>query len=156
MLHLGVLPEVAAATCATMILFTAGAPSLLFPISVFSARSLATVWPRVLTATVFEVNLDDLCAGSASVVYLTFGGVKWDYAALMMLTGFFVTGLGQMLTYHVIETMGRRSVIIVAMAVLLSVGAVIIGYESIAAFVRDYPDNLLDHSSICGDDTMSL
>jgi hypothetical protein len=51
-------------------------------------------------------------------VYITFGGVKWDYAAVLMVTGFLVTVAGQLLTYHVIATCGRRSVIILAMAVL--------------------------------------
>ena len=82
---------------------------------------------------------------------MTFGGVQWDYAALMIVTGFVFTFAGQRLTYYIIETLGRRSVIVICMATLLSVGACIMCYESIAAVVRDYPDHLLYHDTFCGD-----
>lgn len=86
------------------------------------------------------------------MVYLTFGGVKWDYAALMIVTGFVVTAAGQMLTYRVIAKLGRRSIIVVAMAMLLTAGAVIMGYEAVAAVLRAYPNHFLDHDTICSDD----
>jgi MFS family permease len=85
-------------------------------------------------------------------VYATFGGIKWDYAALMFVTGFLITIAGQLLTYHVIAKLGRRSVIIIAMAMLLSVGAIIMGYESVTTMLQAYPDKYLTHTSICGGD----
>ena len=91
-------------------------------------------------------------AGSASVVYVTFGGVKWDYATLMIVAGFLVTTAGQLLTYQIIAKLGRRSIIVVAMAVLLSAGAVIMGYEAVAAVLRAYPNRYLVHDTICSDD----
>lgn len=71
------------------------------------------------------------CAGSASVVYLAWGGVKLDYGVLYVLTGFLVTLAGQLLTYHIIATLGRRSVIIFAMALLLTIGLFTMAYESV-------------------------
>jgi hypothetical protein len=68
-------------------------------------------------------------AGSASVVYITFGGIKWDYAGVLMVTGFVVTVRGQLAAHHIIKTLGRRSIVVIAMAVLLTVGAVIMAYE---------------------------
>lgn len=83
------------------------------------------------------------------MVYLTFGGVKWDYAALMILTGFVVTVLGQMWTYHMIEKLGRRSVVVVAMAVLLSMGALIMVYEIFPAISQAYTNGFFPASHIC-------
>ena len=56
MLEMGVLPDVAAATSATMIIFT---------------------------------------AASASVVFLSFGGIPFDYAITMFCAGFLITLMGQ-------------------------------------------------------------
>lgn len=83
------------------------------------------------------------------MVYLTFGGVKWDYAALMMLTGFLVTVAGQMMTYHMIETLGRRSVVVVAMAVLLTMGALIMVYEIFPALSQASTTGYFHVSRIC-------
>jgi hypothetical protein len=82
-------------------------------------------------------------------VYVSFGGVKWDYAAVFMVTGFFVTIAGQMLTYHIISSCGRRSVIILAMAILLTTGAAIMVYEAAAAFVHAADDGWFSISSLC-------
>ena len=82
---------------------------------------------------------------------MTFGGVQWDYAALMMVTGFVVTYAGQQLVYYVIRVFGRRSLIIIAMAALLTVGAVVMAYEAAATFWHVYPDHVFHHDSICGD-----
>lgn len=110
MLALGVLPEVAAATSATMIFFT---------------------------------------AGSASIVYLSFGGVKWDYGVVLMMTGFAVTFAGQMFTYYIIEALGRRSIIIIAMALLLTMGCSVMAYESVAAFAEAMKEGFFQVSSVC-------
>jgi uncharacterized membrane protein YfcA len=90
------------------------------------------------------------CAGSASIVYITFGGLQWGYVALMVATGFASTYAGQTLTYHVVEAYGRRSVIVIAMATLLSLGAVTMGYEAVVALARDWSGHLLYHDSFCG------
>ena len=90
-------------------------------------------------------------AGSASAIYLTFGGLQSDYASLMVITGFIVTLAGQLLTYHIIAVCGRRSVIIMAMAILLSTGAVIMGYEAARIIRQDWPDHILYHDTVCGD-----
>jgi hypothetical protein len=89
------------------------------------------------------------CAGSASVVYITFGGIKWDYGALMILTGFFITVLGQKMTYHIIDTLGRRSVVVIAMALLLTVGAGIMAYEIFPALIEAHVNGFFHVSRIC-------
>jgi hypothetical protein len=87
--------------------------------------------------------------GSASVVYITFGGILWDYAAVLMTTAFAVTLAGQLLTYHIIATFGRRSVIVLAMAVLLTNGASIMVYESAATAVHAARHGWLHASGVC-------
>lgn len=82
-------------------------------------------------------------------MYLTFGGVKWDYAALMMLTGFVVTVIGQMMTYHMIEQLGRRSVVVVAMAALLTLGAVIMVYEIFPALSEAHVAGYFHVAHVC-------
>eukprot|EP00892_Ulva_mutabilis_P007949 jgi/Ulvmu1/5526/UM023_0062.1 len=110
MLHLGVLPEVAASTSATMILFT---------------------------------------SSSASIVYITFGGIKWDYASLMVFTGFFFTLAGQIATYRVIALTGRKSVIVAAMSILVSVGGIIIIAQMWPLLASAYHRGFLRHAPIC-------
>lgn len=82
-------------------------------------------------------------------MYLTFGGVKWDYAALMMLTGFIVTVVGQKMTYHMIEQLGRRSVVVLAMAVLLTMGSAIMVYEIFPALAAAHVAGYFHVSHIC-------
>jgi uncharacterized membrane protein YfcA len=89
------------------------------------------------------------CAGSASVVYITFGGIQWDYGALMILTGFFITVLGQKMTYHIIDTLGRRSVVVIAMALLLTVGAGIMAYEIFPALLEASANGFFHIARIC-------
>lgn len=95
-------------------------------------------------------------AGSASVVYLLFGGVKWDYATLMIVTSMIVTAAGQMLTYDIIKRFGRRSIIIVAMAILLTVGGFIMSIQGIVRLSHAYPDKFLEHGAFCGDTAYRL
>ena len=91
-----------------------------------------------------------ICAGSASAVYLTFGGVQWDYALLMMVTAHAVTYAGQKLTYYIIEMWHRRSVVIIAMATLLTVGAAIMAVSTSFAVERAWPDKFWQFDTFCG------
>jgi uncharacterized membrane protein YfcA len=97
MLELGVCPEVAAATSATMIMFT---------------------------------------AGSAAVVYINFGGVLTDYALALLVLGFSVTLLGQLMTTRVVKALGRRSVIIFMMSTLMVVASCAAGYQSVLSVMK--------------------
>lgn len=88
-------------------------------------------------------------AGSASIVYITFGGIQWDYATVMIVTGFAVTVCGQLFTYRVMETCGRRSVIVAAMAALLTIGAAIMVYEVLPALRRAHEQGFFHTTPIC-------
>jgi uncharacterized membrane protein YfcA len=83
------------------------------------------------------------------VVYITFGGIKWDYGLLMIITGFVITVLGQTLTYHMIDKLGRRSVVVIAMALLLTMGAVIMVYEIFPALSEAHTVGYFHVSHIC-------
>lgn len=96
MLEMGVLPDVAAATSATMILFT---------------------------------------SASASLVYLSFGGISADYAVALLLLGFVVTLAGQGSTYWLMSRLQRRSIVIIAMASLMLVASMVMYYESVVTFL---------------------
>ena len=91
MLELGVCPEVAAATSATMIAFT---------------------------------------AGSACVVYIHFGGLIWSYACVLLVVAFVVTLLGQITTAALVRVLGRRSVIVFAMVLLMGMATGIAVYQA--------------------------
>ncbi|KAA6416576.1 MAG: hypothetical protein FRX49_13449, partial [Trebouxia sp. A1-2] len=104
MLEMGVLPDVAAATSATMILFT---------------------------------------SASASLVYLSFGGISADYAVALLLLGFVVTLAGQGSTYWLMSRLQRRSVVIIAMASLMLLATAVMYYESIITFL-----NALHHHTL--------
>jgi hypothetical protein len=88
-------------------------------------------------------------AGSACVVFVLFGGIKWDYAVLMIVAAFIVTTGGQLLTFRIIAQLGRRSIVIIAMGILLTLGAVIMGIESGIYVKGAYPHSFLEHGSIC-------
>jgi hypothetical protein len=98
-----------------------------------------------------EFNYEVWCkhAGSASLLFITFGSVKWDYGALMIATGFVVTVAGQKMTHHIIKTFGRRSIVVVALAVLLSAGALIMIYEIFPVFLDAAKHGWFHVSRIC-------
>lgn len=99
MLELGVLPDVAAATSATMIMFT---------------------------------------AGSAAIVYVNFGGVVRDYAQALLLLGFLVTLVGQLVATHLVKVLKRRSIIIFAMGLLMLLASVAAIYQMGLSTVTAY------------------
>lgn len=111
MLEMGVLPDVAAATSATMILFT---------------------------------------SASASLVYLSFGGISADYAVALLLLGFVVTLAGQGSTYWLMSRLQRRSIVIIAMASLMLLATAVMYYESIITFLYAlHHQTLTERGHIC-------
>eukprot|EP00877_Chromochloris_zofingiensis_P012770 jgi/Chrzof1/7747/Cz02g35090.t1 len=112
MLELGVPADVAAATSATMIMFT---------------------------------------AGSACVIYSRFGGIRWDYGSILLVLGFTITLLGQLLTFYLIKLLGRRSIIIFMMVCLMSIATVIMYYQSereVEALIH-HPEELHHFGHVC-------
>lgn len=85
-------------------------------------------------------------------MYVVFGGVKWDYAWLMIVTSIVVTAVGQVLMNDIIKRMGRRSIIIIAMATLITAGAAIMGLQTFVRVKNAYPNKFLHHGKICGED----
>jgi MFS family permease len=85
-------------------------------------------------------------------VYVVFGGVKWDYAWLMIVTSIVVTAVGQVLMNDIINRMGRRSIIIIGMATLITAGAAIMGLQTFVRVKNAYPNKFLHHGKICGED----
>jgi hypothetical protein len=112
MLELGVCPEVAAATSATMIAFT---------------------------------------AGSACVVYIHFGGLVWSYAWLLLVVAFVVTLLGQITTAALVRVLGRRSVIVWAMVLLMAMATGIAVYQAGVTWAHAvrHPSKMWHGGSIC-------
>jgi uncharacterized membrane protein len=82
-------------------------------------------------------------------VHITLGAVPWDYAAVLFVTGFTVTLVGQLLMYHIIAKTGRRSMIVLAMAVLLTSGAAIMVYETGLVIADAAHHGWLRASSLC-------
>ncbi|KAK9809348.1 hypothetical protein WJX73_008057 [Symbiochloris irregularis] len=112
MLEMGVLPDVASATAATMILFT---------------------------------------AASASVVFLSFGGIPVDYAVAVFVLGLVVTLAGQTACWWLVQRLGRRSIIIFAMAGLMLMSFGFICYTGTLSTLKAVHEDTLWHfSNICG------
>jgi uncharacterized membrane protein YfcA len=82
-------------------------------------------------------------------VYITFGGIKWDYGILMMITAFSVTILGQKVAHHMIDKLGRRSVVVIAIAILVTAGAAIMAYEIWPAVYEARTSGFLHGNRIC-------
>lgn len=74
-------------------------------------------------------------AGSAAVVYLNFGGVVHDYAQALLLLGFVVTMMGQLVATHLVRVLRRRSIIIFAMGLLMLLASVAATYQMGASTV---------------------
>ena len=91
MLEMGVLPDVAAATSATMILMT---------------------------------------SASACLVCFTFGTLQYDYATVMSVIGFCATLVGQLIVYKLVKMLGRRSVIVFAMALFTAMSSVVVALQA--------------------------
>lgn len=91
MLEMGVLPDVAAATSATMILLT---------------------------------------SASACMVYFTFGTLQYDYAVVLAVCGFLTTLVGQLVVYKIIKLLGRRSIIVFAMALFMGMSSVVVVWQA--------------------------
>lgn len=93
-------------------------------------------------------------AAGSFMVYVSFGLSPWDYAAALMVLGFLATLAGQLAMYRLIQAVGRRSVIVMSMVVLLVIGCALMVYESarsIAAVARHEPgsEKLTAFGSIC-------
>jgi uncharacterized membrane protein YfcA len=112
MLEMGVLPEVAAATSATMIFFT---------------------------------------SVSASVVFISFGAVQWDYAAVLLVLGVVATAVGQLLVLWVNRHLRSRSLLVAVMAAVLGVSSVALAVQGGRATVLAARAHELWHfHAICG------
>lgn len=66
---------------------------------------------------------------SACVVYLNFGGIVMDYAQALLLLGFVVTLIGQMVSTHLVKVLRRRSIIVFAMGLLMLLASIAAVYQ---------------------------
>lgn len=62
-------------------------------------------------------------AGTATVVYLNFGGIQADYAVTLLVVGCLVTLAGQLVTTRLVRALGRRSIIVFMMGLLMAVAS---------------------------------
>jgi uncharacterized membrane protein YfcA len=112
MLEMGVLPEVAAATSATMIFFT---------------------------------------SASASVVFISFGAVQWDYAAMLFTMGLVSTAVGQLLVMWVNRHLRSRSLLVFIMASVLGISSIALAVQGTQATAAAAARHDLWHfHGICG------
>ncbi len=114
MLEMGVDPQVAAATSATMILFTSAA---------------------------------------ASLVFISFGAVQWDYAAALFALALVFTALGQMgTTWLLRRTHGRSSIIVFSMAAILGASAMVLGVQGALVSRQAFEAHIeWDWGSVCSE-----
>jgi len=108
MVELGVLPDVASATSATMILFTS------------------------VTAT---------------VCYVLFDILNFEYAQVLFPLGFCCTFIGQVIFNKVMEIVGRKSLVVFVIAFIVGASAILMGIEGGFTFTEylNDPDGQLFH-----------
>lgn len=93
-------------------------------------------------------------AAASFTVYLSFGLYPWDYTVALMVVGFVATLAGQLATRSIIRAFGRRSIIVMAMVVLLVSGSALMVYQSansISAVISHAPgsETITAFGSIC-------
>ncbi|KAF8071240.1 sulfite exporter TauE/SafE family protein 5 [Scenedesmus sp. PABB004] len=86
------------------------------------------VCPEVAAAT--SSTMIFFTAGSAALVYAHFGALVLDYAAALCALGFAATLAGQLATTRLVRALGRRSIIVLAMATLTAAATVAAGYAA--------------------------
>lgn len=86
------------------------------------------VAPPVAAATSAAMIM--FTSAAACAVYISFGAVRRDYGSVLFLIGAAFTSIGLTLVSRAVAHLGRRSVIVVTMAVLLGVSAAAATYEA--------------------------
>lgn len=139
MLEMGVLPEVAAATSATMVRrlctrFLAAWDCLARLVHApVAARCrilvpLASFPPLLPLPALMQIFFT---SASASVVFISFGAVQWDYAAALFALGLVCTAAGQLLVLWVNSHLRSRSLLVVIMASVLGISAVVLAAQGV-------------------------
>ena len=73
-------------------------------------------------------------SAAASTVFISFGAVMWDYAAVLFALALVFTAVGQLATRSIVRRMhGRSSIIVFAMAATLGCSAAVLGVQGVIA-----------------------
>ncbi len=72
-------------------------------------------------------------ASAASVVFISFGAVQWDYAVVLFALGVGSTAAGQLLVMWVSRRLRSRALLVAIMAVVLGVSAAALAAQGGAA-----------------------
>ena len=118
--------------------------------SLLTTLFLLILFVQVAAAT--SATMIMFTAGSACVVYSRFGGIPWDYGPLLLVLGFLLTLCGQMLTFTLVKVLGRRSVIVYMMGLLMAAASVVMYYQSglVGAEIIQNPEEAWSGGHICG------
>lgn len=106
------------------------------------------VCPEVAAAT--SSTMIFFTSAGASIFYYNAGYVQQDYAAALLVTAFLFTALGQIASQRLVAALGRRSVIVFAMAGMMIAAAIVaIAQSFFATRAAVAGDWLWDWGSIC-------
>eukprot|EP01025_Chloroclados_australasicus_P017665 TRINITY_DN1900_c0_g1_i2.p1 TRINITY_DN1900_c0_g1~~TRINITY_DN1900_c0_g1_i2.p1 ORF type:complete len:508 (+),score=63.41 TRINITY_DN1900_c0_g1_i2:934-2457(+) len=97
------------------------------------------VLPEVSVATSATMIL--FTAGTATTVYVSFGAVQEDYGIALGIFGFLLTLIGQYTMYYLVETLGRRSAIVLAMATFMIISGALMAIHVVIIYI----DNVQSH-----------
>lgn len=88
-------------------------------------------------------------AAALTYVHLGRGELPPDYAAALLALGFAVTLAGQACSLALVRALGRRSVIVFAMAALLVMATSAAAVSAAAALAAARPRGLMVYGSVC-------
>jgi len=161
MLEMGVLPAVAAASAAIMILYTSAAVSAAF--YVFGLTHLPPSppsFPPLLGPLMLEMGvLPAVAAAStatmilytsaaASAAFYVFGLIPLDYGALFFVWGFLCTFAGQLVVSHMLRKYKKQSFIVLSIGGVILLSVFLMGGEAVRDYVQD-PAKAVRMSSLC-------
>lgn len=88
---------------------------------------------------------------SSMIVYAQLGDIPWDYAGVLLVVAFVTTILGQVLIDHLINKVGRSSIIVVVLACFFMVACVLTCFIMITSLqhVAIHPAELWVVGHVC-------
>ena len=160
MLEMGVLPDVAA-RCAPAAASKARESDCAHGVCLHAvARPRPTARQRSPSPSTFDptpllrstsTTMIFFTSLAASVVFVSFGAIRWDYGVIFLALGLAFTTAGQLLTFALKRrSSGRTNLIVVIMALVLGLSAVALAVQGVLLTIdAEQSASLWDWGKIC-------
>ena len=109
---------------------------------------LVGVVPQVVAATSAYTVI--ITASSATVQFMVMGSLQYDYGGFFAAVGLVTTFVGQFFVDRMIKKYNRASVIVFAIALIMIIATVLLGYTGVAKVLRQVDnDSSLGFRPLC-------